>query len=283
MKAHVLAQKINSILIDNKFDRFVGGKTRGKLDFSALSKIGYSPKVFKKREARKNKDYSVIVLADASGSMRGSPAHNTAQSLVMLNDALSKTDTKFAIWSFNGEILSLKDFAEDKKSKEIHDLYRHALEERGLFKCFACRTVYGTRDRYHRTEERCSLCHSTRFGITSSSGYNADGLALHMAYEAVKTQTGNHIIVILSDGEADCVPDDCDYHYMTSDGIKYSQMPIKKVAQKCVDDGVILCSIGIESSAVSRIYPKQNTIVVDDSEQVGEALVKLITKNIKRG
>ena len=284
MKAHVLATKIGGILTDNKFDRFVGGKTRGKLDFSALAKIGYSDKVFKKREARKNKDYKVIVLADASGSMYGDRANNTGEALELLNDALQKTDVQYALWSFNGDILSLKDFEEKpKRSGETDSLYHKHLEDRYLHYCRACNASFGSFE-YEEEEVDCPSCGKHPDTSTDCSNYNADGLALHLALEAVQKLSGEHIIVVLSDGQADCIPYfDSKLAYMVKDGIRYRDMKLGLVARKAIHEGVVLCSIGIQSEAVLSHYPKENTIVVQRTSQIGDALIKLISKHIKRG
>ena len=283
MKAHVLATKIGGILTDNKFDRFVGGKTRGKLDFSALSKIGYSSKVFKQKEARKNKDYKVIVLADASGSMYGDRAHNTGKALELLNDALQKTDVDYALWSFNADILSLKDFEEKPKSKgDTESLYHKHLEERDVYYCESCDVTFGSFNRY--SDEKCPSCGEDTDEREDGCGYNADGLALHLALETIQKLSGQHIIVMLSDGQADCNPYFSDkVAYMVKDGVRYRDMRISLVAKKAIHEGVILCSIGIQNDSVLKHYPKENTIVVNSSNQVGDSLIKLISKHIKRG
>lgn len=61
--------KLSSILTDNKFDRWVAGKRSGKLDTKRIYKIRTASTIFKKREARKGKDYSVMIVVDTSGSM----------------------------------------------------------------------------------------------------------------------------------------------------------------------------------------------------------------------
>ncbi len=282
MKAHVFATKIGGILTDNKFDRFVGGKTRGSLDFSSLSKISYSSKIFIQRQARKNKDYKVLVLADASGSMGGSPARNTGKALEMLNEALSHTDVEYALWSFAGDILCLKDF-KDKKKKEgdVASLYHKHLNDRLLYYCDDCRTAFGS---FSRSSDLCPSCNKETASNAYSSSYNADGLAVHLAMEAMKELSGEHILIVLSDGQADAIPYRDSLAYMQKDGVQYQKMRIDNVVKKLLSTTkTILCSIGIESNDVLKHYPEQNTIVVKSSDAVGEALIKLISKHIKRG
>lgn len=285
MKAHVLATKINSVLRDNKFDRYVSGKTRGKLDFSQLSKIAYSPKVFKKKEARLNKDYKVIVIADASGSMGYSSKYIACgNSLELVANALESTDVEYALWSFNADILSLKDFGE-KKPKSIKALYEKHLEDRMLYTCMNCYTAFGTFD---DDVERCPECgnlfHSTYNShyLNNGYGYNADGLALHLAMEHVQKLSGKHIVIVLSDGQADCIPIN-GAHYLSKEGPTYEQFPLRKVIEKIKKTDTILCSIGILSDDVNRFYPKENTVVLKDEKELGNALVNLIKKQITRG
>lgn len=289
MKAHVLATKINSILTDNKFDRFVGGKTRGKLDFTSLARISFSDRVFKKREARLNKDYKLIVLADASGSMRGSPAAKTVEALTMLNSALSNTDVEYAIWSFNQDILCLKDFKESS-GKNLEGLYEKHRHERTLYTCQRCGTCFGAF--YGVPVTNCISCNvpfrsDNDFMTESASGGNADGLALHLAFEEINKLPGKHIIVVLSDGQADCINETTrsgiSARYMAQNGVLYRDMNLSKVVQKVVDSGIVLCSIGIMCNDVLKHYPKENTIVVSSSDGIPEALIKLISKQIKRG
>lgn len=279
MKSYVLATKINSVLQDNKFDRFVSGKTRGKLDFTSLSKIAYSPKVFKKREARQNKDYKIIILVDASGSMNGDKAENCAKGLRLISDALEKTDLEYALWSFNADILSLKDFNE-KQPEKLEELYHNHLRNRLLMICSKCLGVYGTYDVEER--KQCLVCgQSTKYiSENKSCWYNADGLALHLAQEKLDTVSGKHIIVVLSDGEADRLPR-TDLKYLG--GATYGHFPLRKVIASCKKKRTVLCSIGILSKAVNNFYPKENTVVINDSKEIGESLVYLIKKQITRG
>lgn len=278
MRSHVFKTKLNSILKDNKFDRFVSGKTRGELDFNSLSKINYSSKIFKRKEARKNKDYKLIVLADASGSMRGTPASSVMESLTFLNEALAGTDVSYAIWSFGGDILCLKDFQEKPKDN-IAKLYKDHLHKRKLLVCHRCSTINGT---YEVETSKCSVC-NYRLSVEPSYWYNADGLALHLAQERIEQEGGNHIIIVLSDGDADAIGDIKHCRYLQKDGLRYGDMNIDSVAKKVIEKKTILCSIGIENRDVLRHYPKENTIVIEESVELGDALVKLISKRIHRG
>ena len=71
MRDVAFQKRLSSIMLDNKYDRFMKNRKTGKLDTNSLYKINHSNKLFKKREARKNKDYAVSLVVDCSGSMCG--------------------------------------------------------------------------------------------------------------------------------------------------------------------------------------------------------------------
>ena len=54
---------LSSVMLDNKYDRFVKNRRTGKLDTRNIYKIKFSEKIFKRREARKNKHYAVTLAA----------------------------------------------------------------------------------------------------------------------------------------------------------------------------------------------------------------------------
>jgi Mg-chelatase subunit ChlD len=70
-------QRVASVMVDNKYDRRVRGKDTGKLDMKRLPKVAIgSNKVFTKKEARKGKNYNIVLLIDCSGSMEGMEYYN---------------------------------------------------------------------------------------------------------------------------------------------------------------------------------------------------------------
>lgn len=297
MQHHVLASKLNSVLTDNKFDRFVGNKKRGNLDFSNLAKISYSDKVFMQREARKNKDYKLIVLADASGSMRGSPQAYCAEALELLNQALSKVDIEYSLWAFNQEVMCLQDFGQKYKEKEVYNKYYDQFERQSIV-CPHCSVIsYISRQDYNDKiyndyiNDKPSKCPSCSgdiieafYNVSSVANGTFDGMALHLAQERLEKLPGNHIIIILSDGEADSINFKYrEAHYLQKGGIRPIDFPAKQVANKIVKKGTLLCSVGIKSELVHKVYPKENTRVIYDPKKTGTAIVSILNKLIKRG
>lgn len=72
MKAHTFAHGIDSILQDNRKDRYVSNMKKGKLNMKSVYKIAHSNRLFKQRHARLNKDYYFTFYLDCSGSMEAS-------------------------------------------------------------------------------------------------------------------------------------------------------------------------------------------------------------------
>lgn len=289
MKTHVFARAINSILKDNKFDRFVGNKRQGKLDFNNLARVAYSDKVFKKKEARKNKKYNILVLCDASGSMNASSYVKVdgvstsitrrkvvKDSIEFLTDSLNKTDVDFSIWSFGGNVVCVKDFEQKIAGKVAGENYDKHFRS-NIVLCTHCGVVGLQTD-----SKSCPYCGSY-LGFSSSSNYNCDGLAVHLAQEALQNRDGEKILIVLSDGEADAISY-YHYSYLEKGGVKYGSFPVKEVVKKVVKQGkIILCSIGIQNDAVLKIYPKENTSVVKELSEVTNQIIKIIKPKIKRG
>lgn len=65
----VFIARLASVLTDNKFDRKVRS-TRGKIDMRGLPRVSVGARnVFTQKKERKNKQYSVVIDCDESGSM----------------------------------------------------------------------------------------------------------------------------------------------------------------------------------------------------------------------
>lgn len=67
---HAFRARLSSIMTDNKYDRRLKGRTRGSIDLTRLHKVPTgSTSVFTRKEARKGKNYNVVLVLDQSGSM----------------------------------------------------------------------------------------------------------------------------------------------------------------------------------------------------------------------
>lgn len=283
MRAKVLKNKINSILIDNEYDRYVSNRSRGTLDFENLSKINYSEKIFKTKEARKNKKYNFIFLLDASGSMGNTVSGTSssrrgvvANSIYDILKELKNTDIDVTVYSYNAYVQEI--YSSSKTNcEEAKKTYLYHSDEAMIAHCDTCQY----KKPMEKKGERCEDCGSKMIEFYAT-GDNADGLALHLAREKALTLKGTTVIIMLSDGEADVVgyPN---YKYLRN-GVPIKNFALKKVVEKVKKDkDIILCSIGINCNAVYEYYPRYNTIVANTKEEINSALFNLIKKQIKRG
>ena len=72
MSDSVFKSRVRSIMTDNKFDRRVRARKRGKLDMTRLHKVRVKEtNVFTQKLSRKNKLYHITLTIDVSGSMYG--------------------------------------------------------------------------------------------------------------------------------------------------------------------------------------------------------------------
>jgi hypothetical protein len=72
----VFRQRLSNIMTDNKYDRKLKGRSRGRLDMTRLSKVPTgSTSIFTQKQSRQNKLYNVVLVVDQSGSMNHSDAY----------------------------------------------------------------------------------------------------------------------------------------------------------------------------------------------------------------
>lgn len=111
-------KRLSSIMLDNKYDRFVKNRKTGKLDTKSFYKINTSSKLFKRREARQNKHYSVSLVVDTSGSMRGSKEVVTRESTKKLSEHLSKIGISHNVIAYSTYSYEVKPFSEKRITAE---------------------------------------------------------------------------------------------------------------------------------------------------------------------
>jgi uncharacterized protein with von Willebrand factor type A (vWA) domain len=158
--------RLSSVMLDNKYDRRLKGRTRGKLDMTRLYKVPTESRtIFTQKQAKRNKQYNVVLLVDESGSMSDGKSVKAAESVVFLADAFDKIGINVAVIGFNQRVSVLKEFG---KSVDLHSMYQHI---------------------------------ATMNKLKGADGNNDwDGLnrAYHMFDHAPK---GENILIMLSDGE----------------------------------------------------------------------------------
>lgn len=285
---------LQSVLFDNKYDRYVAKRRSGKLNFKGLSKVGFSDKLFKRKEERQNKDYSIALLVDCSGSMSGKKADVAFDSAQKLSKHLASAKINHTVFGFNLKTFQLKPwnvsydntlkeklrfmlnylrifYKEESNSKGIHEYIGHNFDLKNI-----------------TSKMPDSLIGISRidYDAKAGSGYNNDADALMIAAKELHKQPGKKILIMLSDGE----PAHFYTKYQNADFPKTnyqigdSSMPrMKKVVKDIMDMGIDIQSIGIQSDAVNKYYPAGKTCSIYDVSQLYDHIIKIIKLNLKRG
>lgn len=279
-------KKLVSVMKDNQYDRFIGGKRSGKLDTKRIYKISQSSKIFKKKEERKGKHYSVSLLIDCSGSMyncdRDKPAYEMAERLI---HHLQKVGVELEIVGFNTFEHILKTYEQTHvDEKWLKDLWNKMSDL----------TARTGRRRVHFFDKSKKAIPSSDTELlkklekeegswdTSECQGNCDGEIIALSRERLKKRKGGKIMIILSDGRPH-FDYGMDWWSYNSPGKKYSDFKPKVEAQKTIKEGIAFISVGIQTRDVFKYYPESNTSSVDELDDMYQVVVDKLQKHIKRG
>lgn len=164
MDDNVFRARLSSIMTDNKYDRRVRNRTRGKLDMTRLFKVPTKAQsVFTQKLERKNKRYNVVLVVDESGSMHGDKIVKAADIAVFLAKHFTGLNLDLEIVGFNHYIYTHKNFG--SKVKDYAKLKNDII------------------DRVH-----------------IGGGCNHDYDALAYAYKSLAGRNGQNFVIFISDG-----------------------------------------------------------------------------------
>lgn len=278
-----------SVMLDNKYDRFVKNRKTGKLDTRSLYKIETSSKLFKKREARKNKHYSVSLVVDCSGSMFGSKIKMAAECAEKLSKHLSKMGINNNIVVFNLGASELKPFnTRIYKDGEIRELVQSEVNDTRYY-FFGQKDKTGKRTFIEEAKGHAAYCElgdeyskkGISFETVRGTGYNSDAEALKFARERLSTQVGKKLMIFLSDGLPE--PLGSSYESPLNKGKSQEDFDVKTEVQNTLNSNMELYSVGIMSDAVKRYYPEKRTCAINDIKQLYPHIIHLVKLNLKRG
>jgi len=294
MNSKTFTKKINNILTDNKIDRFVRGKKRGKLDTKSLHKIQTNLKVFKKKEERGNKEYYITLYLDLSLSMTNTVSYSktnnviprmTAMGIMVdeLQETLSKINgikTRIIFYSTNCYLF--KDYSQNSVSviDKIHAsnyyrLKRHYIDdltkpqndfERKLFKNLP----------NNRTQEVGYITHSENviFGKKVKktkpiqSYFESDMTFIGDCLAYLPPEHENEISFIFSDGDFN---DKYSGNYA-----KYLREKISRLKGK-------VFGVGMMSTDIIQYLGFSKSFIIYDMEDLYKMILHKISKNIARG
>ena len=302
---------LQSVLFDNMYDRNVARRRTGKINNKGLQRISYSDKIFKRKEERMNKQYSIALLVDCSGSMNGDKMRIAANSALKLSRHLSSAKINHAVYGFNTPTLKLKDYntawdrdVEKKLWMMIRDLWC-AWDRRGVTTLEEpewC-SEYGQYEIFSKGTSLKYIGHNldlknlktlslddvlgTNRDIEHCGGaaWNNDSHAVRFVAKELHKQSGKKIMIVLSDGEPAG-----SYPYLQSAEFprenycgNLDRQNLKQHIKDIMKSGIEVHSIGIQSDAVNKFYPPDRTCSVYDLGQIYDHIIKIIRNNIKRG
>jgi len=285
-------KNLASVMLDNKFDRFVKNRKTGKLDTKSLFKVNTSNKLFKRKEERKNKHYAITLLVDCSGSMHRDKAEVASESAVKLSKHLQQMDIPHNIVLFNVGILEAKPFNRKVDYKWLGStivaesnfrskyFFQYELTElpngRAVRKYITSSNEKGYKDILAELDKK-----KTKHIYEDAAGYNSDAEAIKSAKEMLLKQKGRKIMIVLSDGQPAPLYDA--YESPINKGTCSTDYDLKEQIRVTIKSGIELYSVGILDDSVNRYYPHGRTAVISSLNQLYPHIIKLIKKNLKRG
>jgi len=243
------SKKLRSIMDDNQYKRKGGAYKSGKLNNKLLYKWKCnSSRLFSKSILRLHKDYSVCLLIDESGSMQGRKIHNAALSTVLLSEVLSRVNINFEIAGFNG-------------SERIYKQYNQP------FNWSVKRNIENIIPQ----------------AATRDANDNNDGFAINWAHYRLQQQSGEKILLVMSDGIPEngrgFIPSD-DQKRLPSTFKCYDDFDLKTEILKAKQN-TVLVGIGICSSHVEKYYPQ--CVICKEISELPKLILRALRRNIKRG
>lgn len=281
MEQVVFKRKLDSILKDNAINRYIGGKTKGKLNTKRLYKISESKKIFRQKEERKGKDYSFTLLLDASGSMDGTRAEITETAVDKLGKVFDQIKVLYSIFTFSDVPRMIKGF--DEKYNKKHSIsYRKSVSRLPYTYCEACDSKDVDKDTHNCILKK----HNNRkkFG-TSCGGSTNDSIALHVAGDYTLKHAKKNIMIVITDGDGNNLSYYGD-HCLYQDKIPLNKIANAKTVLKRIrkeNPEAIILAIGISSEHVFDVYGRRYSKNIIDVNQLFDSVVSIISSNIKRG
>lgn len=279
MSESTFRTRLNSILKDNAIERYVGNKKKGKINTKRLYKINESKKMFKLKEERKGKDYSISFLLDVSGSMSGRMA-DMCESMGHVCNALKKTDIPFSVYTFSDVVRLVKSFKEKYNQAHVDNLIRKS-KHLYFYTCGDCRhkDVPIPWDS-NKSEVLCPDCNKIMWH--DSNGGTNDALALHVVGHEVHKAYKKNILIVLTDG----CGSNLDGSAWRTGKVLYSELKnnrtvINKLHKEY--EGLILLGISLGGDFTDHVYGKQYSANIQNTKDIFPTVAKLLSRHIKRG
>lgn len=291
-----------SVMLDNKYDRFVKNRKTGKLDTRGLYKINTSNKLFKKREARQNKHYAVSLVVDVSSSMSGQKIEFAAEAASKLSHHLGMIGIHHNVVVYGLGSFEAKPFTPkyDKKVKEnvlwyaqmgnLQQVFDRRPESKVTnritknpmekFVEFIDRRKSNHRERYKFFNDQLDLTGRAMFSIYPFNGTSI-GEAIKFTRDALLKQKGKKLMIFLTDG--DPCPRGSWYESPNFAGYADSDFDPKHEIELSLRAGIEYYGIGIMDDSINHYSPPKRTASINNIKQLYPHILHLIRLNLKRG
>lgn len=294
-----LQRIVRSILSDNKFDRFIGRKTRGKLDTNGLHRFPTNGRIFGQKEERKGKHYTATILVDLSSSM--SDSITFASPAAMRFHQLLSEIIPTQVRGYNVSFHKFVEFEDKLTKKEVETVAKKmvatASDGRHSLGCIAqVGLLPNGKPKYGLMNLPLSPEHKR---IVESYGNNytdkqfdtrgtLDGTAIRTLADQLSAKPGKHIVIVMNDGSpGQSWRDDV---YTWQDGFKTpytnANLDLKKAVEYAQKRGIMFVGIGIFSDSVEEYYPKKFCTVIEDRDDLATAFdgaSKQLLRYVHRG
>lgn len=237
-------EKVRSILKDNACYRKVEGQRRGSLSHKRLYLSKFTDRIFTQKTRPLEKNYHIHLLVDCSGSMRWYDKMVKCSAAVkeltgQIQEICSLKITGFHIFS-----KTFKEYNEKLNPEQLEQL------RIDLYNQHKSRGFEGNHDGYH----------------------------VRNAVADLKKQSGEKILIVMSDGRPNC-----DRYPCKNPGCMNSEKmgkDLKAAVEEANKSGILTMGIGIKDSSVQNYYDKVE--VIRESNQILQASLKLFSENIRR-
>lgn len=301
MTSQQFIYRLSSILEHNAKNKLREREKSGKINSGRLGKYGTTNRLFSRKSVEhKEKEYSIALLVDASGSMSdyfgvGSKSKMQLATTVvsMLSQQLEKVKgVSFEITIFNGIIMQAKSFDEpydDKKFKQMYSACANGLHTAYVneVKKDLVETISPTPK---EEDEQLKKDGYRPLGFKQSNAKeNYDGLGIYRIYRRLIPRTGKRIILTFSDGQPTgglVAAHANGYKTLRGDRIALDILTsdphsaVIKAIQAMKREHVETIGIGIGSTAVKQFY--EHTAIIEDESNFYTKTLTVLSKVFRK-
>lgn len=273
--------KLNTILAHNVIDKRFEREKSGLINSKRLGMI--SERIFTKRSQEKlEKEYSIAILVDGSGSMIDGRKNKVAiESVCRLAEALERVrGVNFEITVFSGTDVVVKQYEDMFDGKMFEECYYDLSDSYVAYYQDKKGDIFDTLSTV-KIDSSYTTYYTEHFGSN-----NHDAIMVYRTYKRLLTQSGKKILMTFSDGS----PTISDLHDMsrtnkTIRGDRFAMRFLGASAREALRDctnhikrqgDVTLLGVGILSNSVEGYY--QKSVVVNDLNELFPRTISLLSK-----